>query len=152
MSNEIVLLRRIEELEKLVYRQPEIGGVWKNWTPVMSGSGGSIGTYAEDLAYARFCIIGKTCNIMVRKRITNVGSWSGDVLMSLSVARGGSIGGVIGNGYIGANAASVNSPKAIISFLSGSTAVFYKTFLSNLQWSDIAVNDFVVINASYEIA
>ena len=37
MNNEIVLLRRIEELEKLIQRQPEVGGVWQDWTPSYSG-------------------------------------------------------------------------------------------------------------------
>ena len=149
----IQLMRKIAELEDKInaLRTITTGGVWQDWTPEMSGSGGTAGTYVEDLTYARYSIIGNICNIIVRKRITNVGSWSGDVRISLPVARGGVIGGVIGNGYIAANTSSVTSPKGIITFVSGITATFYKTFLSNLQWSDIAVNDWVLINASYEI-
>lgn len=59
-NNELVLLRRIEDLEKLIQRQPEVGGVWQSYTPVWTaattnpsiGNGTLAGTY---------CVVGKMC-------------------------------------------------------------------------------------------
>jgi hypothetical protein len=66
-SNELVLLRRIEELEKLVYRQPEIGGVWKDWTPTWTASttNPSIG---NGTLLGRYSVVGKIviCKIFLQ--------------------------------------------------------------------------------------
>lgn len=59
-SNEIVLLRRIEELEKLIMRQPEIGGVWKDWTPTPTGYS------STTTAAGRYCLVGKLCTVHLR--------------------------------------------------------------------------------------
>jgi len=58
--NELVLLKRIEALEKLIMRQPEIGGVWKDYTPVWTATttNPSIGNGS---LFGRYTIVGKTC-------------------------------------------------------------------------------------------
>lgn len=59
-NNELVLLRRIEELEKLVYRQPEIGGVWQDWTPTVYGW-----SAITDIS-SSYAVVGNLCFMRVR--------------------------------------------------------------------------------------
>ena len=75
MNNEIVLLRRIEELEKLIQRQPEIGGVWQDWTPTFSASG-SMTISNLSITEAKYMLIGKTCFFYLRAQFTIGGTVS----------------------------------------------------------------------------
>lgn len=132
----------------------ELPAVWTGWTDftcTLTGSGGSAGTYAEDLAYDRFTTDGKRAIMTVRKRITNLGSWTGDVRLSYPVNRAGSHGGVLGSGSVFANGAAITAPKANIAILSGAYCQFYKTILGYLQWADLAINDYILINVTYEV-
>lgn len=147
-----IISRMQGEIDRL--KAIELPAVWTGWTDftcTLTGSGGSAGTYAEDLAYARFTTDGKRAIMTVRKRITNLGSWTGDVRLSYPVNRAGSHGGVVGGGYIGASAGAVASPKAILSCDAGSFARFYKTFINAIQWADLAINDYILINVTYEV-
>ena len=128
-----------------------IGIPWAAFTCTLTGSTGSAGTYAEDLAYARYTIIGNLCHMVVRKRVTNLGSWTGDVRLSYPVNRAGSHGGVLGSGSVFANGAAITAPKANIAILSGAYCQFYKTILGYLQWADLAINDYILINVTYEV-
>ena len=140
------------EIDKLkAIEMPRVQAGWLNFTCTLSGSTGSIGTFAEDLAYARYTIVGNLCHMVVRKRITNVGSWTGDVRITYPVARPAGLGGVLGNGAVYANAAAVASPKGLAAVLAGSYIQFYKTILGYLQWADLAVNDYVLIDTTYEV-
>jgi hypothetical protein len=123
---------------------------WFNATCAMSGSGGTVGTYAETNAYSRFAMHGKTVIWQLRKQLTNLGSWSGDVKIDYPVRRSAATSPVFGGGYVYANSAAAASPKAILGKAAGAAANFYKTVLGNLQWSDLAINDWVLIDTVYE--
>jgi hypothetical protein len=125
---------------------------WQSFTSTMSGAAGSAGSYAEDLNYAIYCKIGKVCFVQIRKRITNKGSWSGDVLISMPIARA-LPNAQIGLGYIYASGAGVATAKGILQIAAGTNFKFYKTSdASVLQWSDVVNNDWVFINTMYDIA
>lgn len=136
---------------KISYSNPPDFPGWFNFLPVMTGSTGTIGTYAESSTYAIFNIDNRLCTMQVRKQITNLGSWSGDVRISYPATTLGGIAPRIGSGGIYANAAAVSSPKAIVAISNGSFATFYKTTFSVLQWSDLATNDWVLLSVSLEV-
>lgn len=122
---------------------------WFNYISTMSGSGGSIGTYAEDLTFGIFSVVGRTVFFQQRKRITNKGSWSGDVQMSVPVARASSSSD-IAFGFISSSAGGFGGMKGWAMIQGGSYFRFYKTDGTNLQWSDLAANDSVYANLTYD--
>jgi hypothetical protein len=71
-GNELILLRRIEDLENYIKRVPEVGGVWKNWTPTWTASttNPSIG---NGTLSGRYCLIGK---LITAKIFLQLGSTS----------------------------------------------------------------------------
>jgi hypothetical protein len=125
---------------------------WFNYSATVSGGGGSAGTYAEANTYARFCIIGRTCHVAIRKQISNIGSWSGIVLVVAPVTMVGAPAPVPMMGYIYANSAAVASPKLMMSITPGSGYFrTYKNVLVEGSWADMATNDWLMINGAYEI-
>ena len=84
MSNEIVLLRRIEELEKLVYRQPEIGGVWKNWTPSVSGYQ-SMTVSLDTNSFCKYKTQGDEISIAFLLKVTTGGTASRGIYVNIPV-------------------------------------------------------------------
>ncbi len=123
-------------------------------TPTMDGSAGTAGAYAEDQNFAAWSVRGRRVLYGARKRITNVGSWSGNVQFNFGAnAITPSVGGTaprFGTGWLYATGANVSSPKGIISISAATTLTFYKTLLANLQWSDMAANDYLEINMTYD--
>ena len=89
--------------------------------------------------------------MVVRKRITNLGSWSGDLRLSYPVTKPTGLGGIFGGGHVFASGAAITAPKGIAAVLTGAYCQFYKTILNYVQWSDLAVNDHVFINLVYEV-
>ena len=53
------------------------------WTPVLSGSTGTIGSYAASTAVGRYTKIGRVVSITAGIILTNVGSWTGELRCSL---------------------------------------------------------------------
>ncbi len=82
MSNEIVLLRRIEELEKLIQRQPEVGGVWQDWTPSWSAAG-AMTISSVSLNTARYYTLGKSFTFFVDSKFTLGGTANNAVIFTL---------------------------------------------------------------------
>jgi hypothetical protein len=125
---------------------------WFAYTSTLNGTGGSAGTFAEDLNTARFAITGRTCQIQIRKRVTNVGSWSGDVQLTLPVVRNDN-NSMMSAGWVYAQGGAAASSKGIAQLVSNTqTMKFYKTIgIANLQWSDMAANDWIMINTSYDL-
>lgn len=123
---------------------------WFNYTATLSGGGGTIGTYAEDNNSARFCVVGRICFIRVAKRVTNKGSWTGNVIMALPIDQ--SNGPNLQNNpcwwATGAIAAKANTYW----FNQVSSIQFVKTVYSAFfGWTDMAVNDVLQLDAFYEI-
>ena len=80
-GNELILLRKIEDLENYIKRVPEVGGVWQDWTPTITASG-SMTISGVTINKARYCIIGKTCIFTIRASFTTGGTTSTTVYFS----------------------------------------------------------------------
>lgn len=124
-------------------------GVWFSYTPILSGDTGSGATM--NVLMARYTRIGQTCHFTIRALLTSKGSCSGGFYVSTPFASfytGGSVlaGGVI---PIGGNITSSRGWPGI----GGNVFNFTKSSQSAvLQWSDVSVNDEILISGSFEIA
>lgn len=149
------LVKRIADLERTVSRlqaRDVSSPTWTTYAATASGSSGSAGTYAEDNVSARYYTFGKTCHVIVCKRITNKGSWSGNFQVAVPIAIANSVPGIGMAGEIIAQASLAAKAKTII--LSGGLPFLFYTLWNAAvtQWADIAVNDWVFIRCEYEIA
>jgi hypothetical protein len=114
-----------------------------------SGTSGSAGTYAEDSADAFFWLEGGICHVLANKRITNKGSWSGDFQLLRPITRASglyaeAVGVVMAQGGL--------TQKGNLAADSNNNFKFHKTLaVATLTWTDIAVNDWIIINAIYFI-
>jgi len=114
-----------------------------NFTATVSGSAGSIGTYAETNHGSRFRIVGSHINVQVQKTVTNVGSWTTNVyvlrpFVIASMTMYGLGGAIWANGVL--------APKAYIDLGDVTYYRFDKLMASSLlQWADMAVNDIITI-------
>lgn len=63
--SEAELLNRIRNLEKLIDRLPEQGGIWTSWTPVITYSGGSTDPTSLTTSSARYSVIGEICHVFI---------------------------------------------------------------------------------------
>lgn len=123
--------------------------IWQNFTATASGTSGSAGTYAEDNAYARWYVFGKSAHVMITKRITDKGSWGGDFRI-LAPAGVSSIPFYNVGGQIIAQGALQR--KSFLGTWNGAYFAFYTTFPFVLTtWADITVNDWVIVSAEFEI-
>lgn len=143
MSNEIVLLRRIEELEKLIMRQPEIGGVWQDWTPTLTGwSANPTGVY-------RYCQVGKMCTLMINQTVSGTSnSTSTNLTIPFTAAASGNWSAparILDNGTVQAA-----SGFALIAG-SGTVIAFYKTWGAG-AWTASGDKRIVSCVLTYEIA
>lgn len=122
---------------------------WFNYTATVNGSGGTAGTYAEDNVIQRFAIVGKTCHLKVQKRVTNKGSWTGNVQLLLPFA---SVSAVQNTPCIWAGGAAPNAPKAFCRWQASATLIFTDGLdTSYFDWTELVVNDWILIQTSYEI-
>lgn len=81
-GNELILLRRIEDLENYIKRVPEVGGVWKNWTPSWSAAG-AMTISSVSLNTARYYTLGKSFTFFVDSIFTLGGTASNAVIFTL---------------------------------------------------------------------
>jgi hypothetical protein len=118
-----------------------------NYTSTVSGSGGSIGTYAETLYASKYRVLGTSVQTLISKLITNKGSWSGSliVLRPVSVTPFTSFTSLGGGVWAGGALA----PKAYLNEADSGSYYFSKTMVTaNIQWSDLATSDVIVINTT----
>ena len=79
----IQLMRKIAELEDKInaMRTIEVGGVWKNWTPTVTGSGSmTISNLVVEVA--RYCLIGKSMGLELSIKFDTGGTASYQVNVS----------------------------------------------------------------------
>jgi hypothetical protein len=122
-----------------------------NYAATISGTGGSIGTYAETSYTSTFAMFGRTVHVQVQKYITNVGSWSGTLQILRPIA---SIG------WTPFNAGGVYTYNTLtnkgLPYSSAASAYFNFVSLmgaANLQWggAGVVVLDSVSIDGFYRI-
>lgn len=117
------------------------------FTPAFSGSGGSVGVYAQDNALGKFRIVGNLCFFFVSVRITNKGSWSGDVIMSYPVTASSALSvnnsshpvfltPTGSNIYTSSRGYAMHASTTTLQFITGPGG-------SYVQWSSVATNDWV---------
>ena len=124
---------------------------WFAYTATPSGTGGSIGAYAEINVGAVFSVQGLTCTASLTKTITNKGSWSGTFLVARPITGAESFTRGTGQGFVIPNA-SIVTRGVIYTGTSDGYFHFLKTLdVAELAWADLAANDMVAINHSYRI-
>ena len=122
---------------------------WFNFTSTVSGSTGSAGTYAETVYQSRFSVSGRTCKVVISKIITNLGSWTGSVLVQKPVTTTNSTnvlmhGMVIDGGTI--------TPRGYIIGTNDGSFNFHSAWgTAALGWAALATSDWVLIDCFYEI-
>lgn len=128
---------------------------WTAFTPSISGSGGSAGTYAQDLVLARYCVIGKLCHLNLSLRITDKGSWSGDLRVNYPIPASANLSD---KSYFPIFIASqstnpITAAKGIAVASNVNTYFNFKNSVnaSFLQWSGISANDTIFGQGFYEI-
>lgn len=150
MSRETDYLNSIERAARTTVEVPH--PVWNTWVATLNGSGGVIGAYAEADAVARYTTVGHICFFRVRKRITNVGGWTGNIQLALPIAAANY--GVLFEfpPCWWADGAAPNAPKAFAYFTNGTTLLFTDLLRSsNFTWAEVVANDTLVLNTFYEI-
>ncbi|KKQ79258.1 MAG: hypothetical protein UT03_C0064G0001, partial [Candidatus Moranbacteria bacterium GW2011_GWD2_38_7] len=124
---------------------------WFDYVPTVYGSAGSAGSYAQDVVDGKFLMNGKNVSLRSSVRITNVGSWSGNLHFSIPVLVSANITGndcpvngmIIASGAVAIKAISLGTDdyKGWL-FTAGLYTSYYTTFTAN---------DCVLANGNYEI-
>lgn len=128
---------------------------WFNFTPTISGSTGSIGTFAATTQMARFAIISGTAHVQSTSSISNVGSWTGNLQYLLPVYPSANAdnavqlitqGAILTNGSLAIEGwcYDMATDTGIMRFVSSFNSTIY-------PYSSLGVSDVVVVNAIYEI-
>lgn len=119
-------------------------------TGIVSGSGGSAGAYAQSGASAMYKVDGSTVTEFISLAVTNVGSWSGDVIISTAVASAASEVGFLFGG-VWASSAIPSANKGLPTVGGASNSIKYVATVGSafLQWSGMAANDTVLFRDSY---
>jgi hypothetical protein len=121
-------------------------------TGIVTGSGGSAGSYAQSIGIARWRTSGNTISEDIQIRISNVGSWTGTVLLATAATMDANGGASLMNGGIWASAAAPGTLKggplgnpgySVVAFASAMGSAF-------LQWSGMAANDELTLRDSYQ--
>ena len=126
---------------------------WPGWfnrdtANTVSGAGGSAGTYAQDIAAAKYCVRGKFILDTIRLRVTNVGSWSGNVRVVRAIT-GLTSANIVNGGGVWVQAAL--APKGLTAVDDLTYFLFYKTYpTAYISWADMLANDWIDIFAEYQ--
>jgi lysophospholipase L1-like esterase len=127
---------------------------WFAWTPVLSGTGGSAGAYAISVQYASFRIVGKTAEIIATFSITNVGSWTGNVLLQLPLipsTKADNSVQLLQQGIIGANGGLTIQAYTYDIDSAGKMRFVSALNSTILAWAAGLANSAVSIKATFEI-
>jgi hypothetical protein len=123
-----------------------------NHTTVLSGASGSAGTYAETVfVEGLFSITGGRVFFETSKKIEDKGSWAGVVNMNLPVAASFAYVNVFQHppAWWG-NGAAASAPKAVVRLVTATSVTFLDFINSSFfEWTDVAVNDFLILKMDY---
>ncbi len=124
---------------------------WFTFTPYLSGTGGSAGTFAQTVSFAKFSIKGMACTVELDVLITNVGSWSADFLFTLPIAPTRTTNWY--NLFVQAKSGiPFLAAKATFGGYSGSLIAGFTAFkATTFGWAAVAVNDSVFGVFTYDI-
>lgn len=126
-----------------------------NYTATVSGSGGSIGTYAETNSGVYFSVVGKKAIVTVTKTITNKGSWSGDLRVVLPFTATSPLNGGNPN-FFPSCAVIANGALTIRGYgclYASDTYIRFQKSIGTafLDWADLSTNDWICISFEYPI-
>jgi hypothetical protein len=124
--------------------------VWFNYSAVASGSTGSAGTYSQDNQTRRFKLEGTYCSFNISFRITDKGSWTGNVLVNRPINQVTSDFG--SEGLLIATGGTTTRAFFVEHGTSGYFQAQDAVYSSNINWSSVAVNDTVHLLGSFRIA
>ena len=125
---------------------------WFNYVPTVNGAGGSIGSYTYTNSICGFSINGRVVHYVVNGRVTDVGSWSGNVQISVPVAPSTTADNRTHNlsaGMIGGSGLTI---LGYANSITSTLMTFVEAFtVTALQWSTMTGADTVAIQIDYEI-
>jgi hypothetical protein len=126
---------------------------WFNYAPVVNGSGGSAGTYAESESSCKATINGGMLHTRIHKVVSNVGSWTGAIrvtpLVPIVVQTTGAI--VLG-GSLYASGATAATQLGVLYEVNTAFWSFIKTVrTAEVAWSDVAADFGIHIDTHSEI-
>lgn len=121
---------------------------WLSLTAPPFGASGSLGSYAEDNILQKYKIIGDTCFYLNKRRVTNKGSWSGEVKMAVPFT--GSMAFVFFQGNIYAQGGF--TLRAVVSSLSTYVAFQSNIASASFQWTSVSNNDWFTVKSEYQIS
>ena len=127
---------------------------WLNYVPTFTGSGGSVGSFATDRTLGKYKIRDSAISLSTHSRITNVGSWSGDLRMAIPFKPNYESTTMIMLGTLVANNANpLAASKGLANLNDGSSLIYFTANIwnSSTQWSSVAANDSVLLSATYAI-
>jgi hypothetical protein len=126
---------------------------WLQYTGAAYGSGGSLGTFAQDTTSFRYRIRNFDCSFQATARVTNKGSWSGEVRITMPISAKATLQDLyFASGWVANNTNPLTTSRGGIKL----GATNYMTVISNifnavLQWTAVVNNDSYWINGEYEI-
>lgn len=134
-------------------QRPIFTSRWLSYVPVVSGTGGSIGTFAANPYVGVYRVFNTDVSFKTNIKVTNVGSWSGNVTHILPFTSGTTYGEqpVIGiAASVGDTAATVTDMGFPVIF--GASCYFIVAFGSGaLTWGSFVANDYIYTSGIYEI-
>ena len=143
----IQLMRKIAELEDKInaLRTIEIGGVWQNWTPTLTG-------WSADPAGAiyRYCLVGKLCTLMIRQGKAGTSNATNAIITAPFASLAG--GSYWSNSCQFRNNSTTSATPGFAQIGNGSSnIIFYTTWVGG-AWT--ASNEKAILNCVliYEIA
>jgi hypothetical protein len=126
---------------------------WLSATLAPYGSGGSLGTFAQDSNSYRYKLKNDICSFQINGRVTNKGSWSGDVRITIPISAKTFLQDFYyASGWVANNTNPATTSRGGVKL----GATNYMTVISNiynavLQWSAVANSDSYWVGGEYEI-
>lgn len=152
VNNDYVIADAAISANYYSYQQnPQGYPTWFTYSPSWSGTSGSAGTFAATNTGAKFKIDGSACTFFINNLITNKGSWSGEVLVTLPVANA-SAAQVSFAGWIAANGTNpATASKGYPGNHSNNDKLAFNVAVdtNTLNWSVVANNDRAVASGTY---